>query len=121
MYRVHWFWACVAGAQSGTSADLQHNSYTVIWQASSQCSSVVRMNTVSDRNARWLLSAGQLRLRGPSPQPGKPDRPSAVFAALQRMLAFLQTGGHAGEASFPQAQPPLLDLSLPSTEPPAVR
>ena len=121
MCRVHWFWACAAGAQAGTSTDLQHNSYTVIWQASSQCSSVAWMKTVSAWVARWLFSAGQLWLRGPSPQPGKTDRSSAVFAALQRMLAFLQTGGLAGEASFPQAQPSLLDLSFSSKEPPAVR
>lgn len=111
MYGAHCFWACAAGVQSGTSTAVQQNSYTVIWQASSQLSSIGRTEMVPGWRARWRLSAGQLQLRRPSLRPGTQDGPCAVFAALQRMLAFLQTGGLAGDASFFQAQSSLLDLS----------
>ena len=90
--------------QTGTSTDLQQNSYTIVWQASSHCSSSVRTETAPDWRVRWLLSAGQLQLRGPSPQPGTSDKPFAIFAALQRMLAFLQAAGPTGKAYFLQAQ-----------------
>lgn len=105
MFGAHWFWACAAGGQSGTSLDLQQNSYTVIWQASSQCSSVLRIERASDWHAEWSLSAGQLLFRGPSLRPGTADRPYAVLTALQRMMAFLQTNCLAGEPpSFKPSQ-----------------
>ena len=110
MYGAHVFSACAAGMQMDTSTDLQQNSYTVIWQASSQCSSIVWAKAVTKWRAQWKLSAGELRLRGPSLRLGTPDKPHAVFAALQQMLAFLQTGGPAGETSLLQVLLSLLDL-----------
>ena len=120
MNEAHRSRACAAGMHTGVSTDIRQNSYTVIWQASSHFSSIIQTELVAGWRARWRLSAGQLRLRSPSPRPATPDGLCAVFAGLQRMLAFLQTGGLTGEAPLLKAQSSLPDLSPASKEPLAV-
>lgn len=90
-----------AGAKVKPEEHMQQSTYIVTWQAGAP------KQVYTNRRFAWLLSTGQLVLKGSSLTCNTSSAQPVVFSALQRMLAFLQSAPFDGEhPSLPAARDP---------------